>query len=590
MAQEREKIYWDPENPWGHELVANALVEEGVEYIFTVTGGHTIGILNAAADKGIKVVTTRHEAAAVLAAMGYAVASPGKVGVACITAGMTPLAAQGILTATWGQVPVVVIGGACQTYGEGRRVLQEMDGAAFAKHSEAKDSIHCRDWFRIQEYMKWAFRHAQTGIPGCVYIDIPIDILYSRGDPSELAKYPTGRTEARPAGDPQYVKEAVKALAKAERPIIEVGSLARQSQAWDEVKEFVELTGIPVSICQGLLGDNPYNIGMQACPDADVALLLGKESQGMEGSLMALPYTEAKPIVVYPKAEDIGRCYPVDIGIVGDAKLVLRQMIDEAKGVKFPDFSEWVDTLKARREGAKAHLQELEKKFWDNKPIHPVRVTKEVFDWMMAHNLHKDAIMTMDGADTMVWWGRYTGAYGVPLQWPGQMASLGAIQRSLGSVGCGLPMGVGAACAHPDKFFLMPALGDGSLGEYMGELETLARLNVPGVIVCSNNSAWGMVYADQRRIWGRHNAPGAYFQEGLHYEKVAEGLGCAAGEFVEDPDEIRPALERAYERAKAESKPVFVNIMIDPNVYLFPWPWWLLPATPEGEPYEGDGM
>lgn len=98
-----------------------------------------------------------------------------------------------------------------------------------------------------------------------------------------------------------------------------------------------------------------------------------------------------------------------------------------------------------------------------------------------------------------------------------------------------------------------------------------------------------MVYADERRIWGKTVRSGAFFQENVHYEKAAEGLGCAQGEFVTKPDEIRPALDRALDRAKKESKPVLVNCITDPNVYIIPWGWWLLPETAEGEPYQGMG-
>ena len=136
----------------------------------------------------------------------------------------------------------------------------------------------------------------------------------------------------------------------------------------------------------------------------------------------------------------------------------------------------------------------------------------------------------------------------------------------------------------------MPAQGDGSLGYHLIELETMVRLNIPAVIVVSNNSAWGMVYADQRRVWGRDSTPGAGLGNKTRYEVASEGLGCAKGEYVENPDEIRPALERALERAKAHRKPVLVNVITDVNTYIQPWPWWLLPETEGGEPFKGMGL
>ncbi len=136
---------------------------------------------------------------------------------------------------------------------------------------------------------------------------------------------------------------------------------------------------------------------------------------------------------------------------------------------------------------------------------------------------------------------------------------------------CGLGMAVGAASAQPEKFFVMPSLEDGSLGYHMAELEALARLEVPGMVVLRNNSFWGMTYDMQRKICGRDHAPGSFLKRNVRYGNVAEGLGCAAGHFIEEPWEIRPTLEKAYLEAKTEKKPVPVNVMTDTNVYPFEW-------------------
>jgi acetolactate synthase-1/2/3 large subunit len=150
-------------------------------------------------------------------------------------------------------------------------------------------------------------------------------------------------------------------------------------------------------------------------------------------------------------------------------------------------------------------------------------------------------------------------------------------------------MAIGSACARPGKLLLIPVMGDGALGYHFMELETLANLNVPAVIVVHNNSAWGMVYADQRRIWGRTEHTGSAFSPDLHYEKAAEALGCAPGEFVQEPAQIRPALEKAYRTARQTNKPVLVNVITDANIYIMPFPWWNLPATDKGEPFSTMG-
>jgi acetolactate synthase-1/2/3 large subunit len=581
MPSSGDKLYWDPQRPWGHELVANTLVEQGVDCVFSLTGDHVAPMLTAFAQKGIKVVGTRTEAAAVLAATGYAITS-GKVGVACVTAGMLGFAHAAMLTATWGQVPVVVIAGASESYADGMRALQEIEQKPIAQAAQVKDAFHCTKWERIPQMVTWAFKAAQSGIPGCTFIDIPIDVLFSQGDPGLFSKFNTCVVDAAPAGDPELIKKAVKALSEAKKPLINVGRLGAASNAGKEIKKFVEITGIPVDMCLGTLGSHPLNISFLMCFDADVVLTLGKASQGMPGGLNSNMY-QGKVISVYPDSADIGRCYPVELGIVGDVKLVLRQMIEEAKKLKFPDYSAWVKEIQERQQASKTMFLGIADN--NNTPIHPARLTKETIEWMLDKELNKESVMAVDGGDSIYWWVVFASAYGIPAEYPGQMVGLPALQMTLGAVGMGLGMALGAACARPGKFLLIPTMGDGALGYHFMELETLAKLKVPAVIVVHNNSSWGMVYADQRRIWGRQENTGSFFSENIRYEKAAEALGCAPGEFVTEPEQIRPSLDKAYETALRESRPVLVNVMTDPNTYVIPFPWWSLPATEKGEPF-----
>jgi acetolactate synthase-1/2/3 large subunit len=376
---EEEKLYWNPQKPWGNELVANTLAEQGVECVFCLTGGHIAPMLTAIAEKGIKVVGTHTEAAAVLAATGYATTS-GKTGVVCLTAGMLGFAHAALLSAGWGQEPVGVIAAANEAYADGRRSLQELDQKPIAQSAQVKDFWHCNRWERIPQMITWAFKSARSGIPGCSFVDIPIDILCSQGDPELFTRYNTCVVESAPAGDPQLIKKAVQMLASAEHPVISVGRLGAASNAAAEIKELVELTGIPVEGCSGTLGTHPLNLAYLMCFDADVVLLLGKASQGIEGALNANNYM-GKIIAVYPDAADIGRCYPVEMGIVGDIKLVLRQIIEEVREIKFPDYTEWVKDIRERQSASKAMFQEIGSS--DKVPINPARLVKDTLDWML---------------------------------------------------------------------------------------------------------------------------------------------------------------------------------------------------------------
>ncbi len=220
--------YWNPENPWGHELIVNRLLEEGVEYIFALTGGHILAVLNAAHEKGIKVVSARTEDGAVLAATGYALAT-GKVGVAAFGAGMIPMAVNGACNASMGQVPVVIISGAERSDADDRKMVQGSDVLPFARASYCKSAYHVTKWARIPDMLSRVFQDATAGTPGCAFIDIPKDIMVARGNPADFENYPFTRTTARSAGDPEAIAAAVKLLAGAKRPAVLVDRLAHAS-------------------------------------------------------------------------------------------------------------------------------------------------------------------------------------------------------------------------------------------------------------------------------------------------------------------------------------------------------------------------
>jgi thiamine pyrophosphate-dependent acetolactate synthase large subunit-like protein len=495
-----------------------------------------------------------------------------------------------MLDATWGQVPVVVLGGASESYGEGLRQLQEIDNLPIARSAQVKDAFHCDIWERIPQMTTWAFNIAQGGVPGCVFIDYPLDVTMSQGDPAKIADYSACFVDAKPGGDPKLIKEAVLLLHQAQQPLMSMGRGFLVHDIGPEVKEFVALTHIPVDTCSGTLGTNPLNIGMPLASDADVVLNVGKFSQGgVKGSLNADSAT-GKVIAIYPDASDMGRYCPVEIGLAGHPKVVLQQMIDEAKNYQWDGHPDWIEMLEMRREGTKSQFQTIAEESQTHRPLHPALAVMETCEWMADNNILGTSVMAADGADNLYWWFMFSGAYGYCMEFPGQIVGAPALQNSLGDIGAGIPSVIGAACALPGKFVFIPSLGDGAFGYNMVELETMARLNIPAVIVLHNNSEFGMVAADQRRVWGRDHQAGSNFQTGLHYEKVAEGLGCAQGEYVTEPEQIRPALDRAFARAKETSKPVLINLVTDPHIYVMSWPWWILPETAEGEKFEGMGM
>jgi acetolactate synthase-1/2/3 large subunit len=576
-----ERIYGNPQKPYGFELVADTLVREGVEYVFSLTGNSIVSLCAALGQKGIKVISCRTEQGCVLAATGYAMNS-GKVGVALCSGGFFSIAHFGLLTASWGHVPVVMIAGANETHADDLRGPQELDQKPLAKSAQVKGAYHVIKGERIPQMLSWAFNVARSGVPGAAFIDIAQNVIKSQVDANDVSKFTPCTINAKTVGDPKRVKEAVRLLATAQAPVITVGRLGAAADISDELKQFVELTGIPVDNCMGTLGTHPLNVYLPA-DNADVVLMLGKQSIG-PGS----PYPTAKIISVYPETQDFGHAYPVEMGIAGDLKLVTRQLLEEAETVTFPDYSAWVAQLHAKREAVKSMLTASAEKYRDSKPIHPAVVTKETVEFMIEHEIQKKAVLATDGGDCVTWYMGMSGAYGIGQEYPGQMMAFFTLEYAT-AVGLGLPMAIGAACARPGTLLFMPNIGDGCLGYHLTELETLARCKVPAVIVVNNNSCWGMVYNDQRRIYGRTEKSGAFLSQDVHYEKAAEGLGCVAGDYVTESKDIRPALEKAYEVALRENKPVLVNVITDPYIYNIPYPNWTLPATEQGEPYTGIG-
>ncbi len=407
-----------------------------------------------------------------------------------------------------------------------------------------KWSDHVMDVKRIPEFINKAFRIATGGQPGPVYIDLPADVLYNVADEDKIAFPKKPHAVPRLAADPAQVKKAIAMLKQAQRPIVITGTGVFWSGAMAELKEFVELSGIPFyTTPQGrgvIAEDHPLSfLGArnQAWKEADLAVVLGTRLNFIAG--YGLPpcswaAAELKIIQVDIHDEEIGRNRPVDIGIVGDAKTVLRQLIDEGRATLGgrPELP-WVETLRGLDKRAQEKAASLLNS--DAVPIHPLRLCKEVRDFM-----DRDAIIVVDGHEILNF-----ARQSIPTFVPGHRINAGPN----GCMGVAVPFGLGAKVAKPDTQVIVLS-GDGSFGFNGMEIDTMMRHNIPVLIVISNNGGWASVGGMSA---GRD-------LEFSRYEKMAEVFG-AHGEFVEKPQDIRPALERA----KKSGKPAVVNVITDPK-------------------------
>ena len=526
----------------GSYLVARTLKEEGVEHLFFLMGGPNYEIINNSEDFGIKTIDFRHEQAASMAAHGYARVT-GRPGVTTAASGPGTLnLLTGQYTAFVDCAPMITLGGAGPISDFGRDGFQEIDQVGIFE-PVSKAVMRPTDPVRYPEQVSAAFRTATSGRPGPVYIDCNEDVLYGKVDEADAAAPPRAVGRARPSGDPDLGRQAVKLLSEASSPMIFAGGGVWWSQAYDELRQFVERTGIPFytsPMSRGLLPDD-HEMSFPAARSgafrqADVVLVVGTRFNWMItfGNRIA---PTSKIIQIDIHGAELGHNRSIDIGIEGDANAVLRQMIDEVgrSGFESKAESKWIETLRQADLDRRERVAPLENS--EQRPIHPLRLCKELRDVM-----DRDAILAVDGNEIL-----HYGRQSVPTYFPGHRLNSGPS----GCMGVGLPYAIGAKIAKPEKQ-VVALHGDGSLGMNIQDFDTAVRHNLPIVIVVSNNEGW------TARVEGIRK-PGRELGF-TRFDKVAEALG-GYGELVEDPNDIRPALERAFDAGV----PAIVNVRTDPT-------------------------
>jgi thiamine pyrophosphate-dependent acetolactate synthase large subunit-like protein len=526
----------------GSEILARALRRHRVETMFYIMGGPMMAAETACMEEGIRSIDVRHEQAAAMMAHAYGrLLNTAGVCMAASGPGTTNLV-TGVANAWADCAPLVAIGGSSPVSQLGRGAFQEMDQVALFKPI-TKWSDRCLDPKRVPELVSTAFREALGGRPGPVYLDMPGDVLYKQVEETEVY-YPDPErslARSRPAGDPEAVREAIRLLQRAERPVLISGSGILWSDASAELRRWVELAGLPFYTTpqgRGVVADDHElsfpGARSTAFREADLFMVIGTRLNYVIGHLSPPRFpASAKLIQVDIEAAEIGRNRPVDVGIIGDAKAVLGQLAEATDGrLDSARYAAWRDHL--RQIEARKKREAEEAMSTDQQPIHPLRLCKEVRDF-----LDRDAVLVVDGQEILNY-----GRQSIPTFEPGHRLNSGPF----GTMGVGLPFGLGAKVAKPDKQVLV-LHGDGSFGLNAMELDTAARHNIPVLTVISLNGGWT---ADPDR-----NKPGRDLGY-TAFHKMAESLGCF-GEYVEDPADIRPALQRAHD----SGRPAVVNVVTD---------------------------
>ncbi|RMG12861.1 MAG: thiamine pyrophosphate-binding protein, partial [Deltaproteobacteria bacterium] len=325
----------------GGLVVARALKEAGVSHLFTLCGGHIQNIYDGCVEVGIRVVDTRHEQSAAHAADGWAKVT-GQPGVCAVTAGPGVTdAVTGVANAHRAGIPMICIGG------QGPRLFADMGSLQDMNHVElmrpiTKWSVSVPEARRLGEYLQSAFRVATSGVPGPVFLEMPLDLLMDHVDEDDVVTYPKYRTAARPAGDPEYLDAAAELLRKAERPMLICGAQLRWAKNGPQsVARFLDALPMPTffnSLARGALPrSHPCvftQVRKKALAEADVVLVFGtpldfRLGYGREG----MPFAPgAKVIQVDLDHAEIGRNRPIEVGIVGDTGLVLDGLTERLEG------------------------------------------------------------------------------------------------------------------------------------------------------------------------------------------------------------------------------------------------------------------
>jgi thiamine pyrophosphate-dependent acetolactate synthase large subunit-like protein len=561
--------------------IADCLKEQGVEVAFGVHGGHYWPVMDAMSNAGIKLVTVHHEQTGVYAAEGYARAT-GKVGVAYATVGPgVGNAVSAVQQAYLNCSPMVLILSGHESPNDKTYALQESYAEDLLRNI-TKWTRRIRTTIEFKRWITKAFKDAQSSPKGPVALEFCLDTIFGGMFPPPPSLYDQhhlyaekwrGEETPKPftvGGDPQLVEKATKLIYEAKRPIIFAADGLHWSEGGPQLVEFAELAQVPVigrRIARGAIPEaHPLNLSSRIAGrvvrDSDLVIAIGMKVGGFDGHGRAWPrciQINESPEHIWTYLED------TEVAIVGTASVVLSQMLDYAKAHKLKppqEREEWNQRLYAGGKEADLALQARADKYRDHKPIHYGWLSKVI--WDTCEDLYGGMNrVVMDGFT----FASYAPAF-IKCRYNGQYIDCG----EQAGVGHGIGMAIGAAFGDPEtkKRPIVALMGDAGMGLAGFDVETALRCNLPIVYIVSNNNGWltGMKYLSYGKNWealGPQDQPlGEEFLPDIRYEKLSEVFGCH-GEYVTEPDQIRPALERAF-RAAENGKTAVVNVIVDGSI------------------------
>jgi acetolactate synthase-1/2/3 large subunit len=493
----------------------------------------------------MRILDVRHEQTAVFAAeaVGKLTRVPG---LAVLTAG--PGVTNGVSAVTQAQFsgsPLVVVGGRAPANRWGQGSLQELDHPPiFASVTKSSRTVH--QVAEIAGAVDEAFTLAGSSHRGPTFLDVPMDQFFDKSD----AAHPAQITKARLEADPDALRTVGALLAQASRPVLVLGTDVWADGAEEAALRFVEQTGVPVvtnGMGRGLVpGGHPQLVTKarsKAFGTADLVVVVGtpldfRLGYGVFGGKDGAPAAQVVHLADSPG--QVSRHAELAASASGDLTSVLDgvQAALESQPHK-PDWAAWVTDLQAAVAAAVERDGALLRSEAD--PIHPARIYGE-----LVPRLADDSVVIGDGGDFVSFAGKF-----VEPKRPGGWLDPGPY----GCLGAGLGSAIAARIARPSAQVVL-LLGDGAAGMSLMDVDTLVRHDLPVVMVCGNNSAWGLEKGPMQMLYGYDVA--ADLAPRTRYDEVVTALG-GGGEMVTDPTQIGPALDRAF----AAGKPYLVNVITD---------------------------
>ena len=548
----------------GDEIFVRACKDEGVQALFCCPGNY--GMINAFAQQGIPCYGGRTEGAMCAAADGF-IRVTGEIAATSGTEGpgFTAMIME-IAAANAARSPLLVVASNKRISGDDRestiqQAYQQPTTTGMKKYGKRLIEPN-----RVYEYAATAFRQLKTGVPAPVHLDFPGEVSATRHtDPSELRDYydkSQYRSESKAHPAPKDIEKAVEMIQKSERPIIVAGQGVFLHKAWEEVRQAAEKNDIAVvesGPSRGHFSDGhrlSANLAPDALGSADLVIFVGQYSMPSVGEYRFNP--DIKAIRVHPEGGDLGRNWPLDLGMVSDEQTAMAALADALPKRKRPAWTAELAKARATFEKSNDDLYAQGLKHSAAADcIHPAVWAKELADFLYAGDLPKEQSTAVIGGWTV---SKYTRRYLRAFR-PGQICN-GPYQYYPIGPDIGLTVGIGAAVQMgigPQKPYqgapVICTTGDAGAGYTIMEMETLSKYKIPAVIIVYNNNAWG--------VWGAASGSARamhmyLFQENVRYDKVAEALG-ARGEYVTSPEEFLPALERSYKIAAADRVSTLIN-------------------------------